>query len=407
MSQQFIPFPVRLPGQLRGSPERGITVEEFARDLMEAGGVPTEYREDFLPYLLPALDPAKNPDYAAIIVRAGQPCTRTAIVGNFKALQDRIDYVVDNMDNEDDAKEAKKSLLESLFRGQVMTLAEPLEEGPLKVNLEFDENGNAVGVQPSDLGRMYPCNRYLETKYPEAHAEVEERRLKQATEAAANVYRTNPTRMLAAADEQIAELTEGTRELASVLERADAEHRQDISQFIGSVYARLFAAKYTLRAIDLAKAAVTETSSIEAKRTALKQMIDYAEELKARADAFVEGTAEKAEVPAPPASPITRPLARPAQFLYPDATTPEKYRQAVLNWKYASPKPVATSPEPLTFERINAFGEEKTVTTDAILPTDSVYKDVITEQAKRLRRGGQTRKRKQVAGRRKTRRNRQ
>lgn len=391
---------LRTPGQLRGSPLRSIPVEEFARDLMEAGGVPAEFREQFLPYLLPALDPAKNPDYAAIIVRAGQPCTRASVVGNFKELQRRLDAVDEGVEPGEEAEQAKNAILVGALLGQAMTLAEPLEQGPLSVNLEFDENGNAVNVKVADIGRMYPCNRYLETKYPEAHAEVEERRINQAAEASAAAYRTNPTRMVVAADEAVAELTKTTRELASVLERAGPANKEDVPQFIGSVATQLFLAKSVLRAIELAKAGLTSTTSIEAKEASLKQMIEYAEELKARSDAFVEGDAARAEVPAPPVSAISRPQTAP--FVYPDMAG---YEQAVKYWKNSTPRPVALLPRPTEVTRTNYRDERRTVTTDQLLPTDPGYVKAITAQSARLRR---TRRQPRPGGkRRKTRRNRQ
>lgn len=160
---------------------KNMTVKQYADQLMTTAGVPLEYQAGFLPYLLPFLDPALNPDYAVLLVEAGQPCKKHRVTLDFQDLAARVQ----------DAREGglDEEGIEQLIRGRyianVLMVAYPLGYSGVAQNLEYDVNGNAIGAKEMEVNRFYPCDRSLEVKYPEAHAEARKRWIEATADALA------------------------------------------------------------------------------------------------------------------------------------------------------------------------------------------------------------------------------
>lgn len=164
---------------------KNMTVKQYAELLMKTSGVPTEFYEPFLPYLLPYLDPAKKPDYSRLLVEAGQPCKKARVERDFILLESALKYAKENLEEtkeiakgknrEKDIKDAERviqTIIDGRFPPNAAMIGEPLGESGIAENLDFDVNGNAIGVHEEDVNRMYLCDRWLELRYPEAHAKA-------------------------------------------------------------------------------------------------------------------------------------------------------------------------------------------------------------------------------------------
>lgn len=150
---------------------KGVTVGEYANLLVNNVGIPKEWQKESLKYILPYLDPDIKPApvYDEIIVQAGQPCIRNAVVGTF----DNLAKSLNNMDDDDD--ERKNILVESVMLSLPVTFLLPLRYTAIGENVVYDTFDNAIATRYEDIQRMYPCDSFLKEKYPEAHKQQETR----------------------------------------------------------------------------------------------------------------------------------------------------------------------------------------------------------------------------------------
>ena len=150
---------------------KNLTVKQYAELLMKTVGVPQEYQAGFLPYLLPFLDPAVNPDYAVLLVEAGQPCKKLRVTQDFEDMAANIERAREGGLDEEELQQ----VINGRYIANVLMVAYPLGYSGIAQNLEYDVNGNAIGAKQLEVNRLYKCDRSLELKYPEAHAEARKR----------------------------------------------------------------------------------------------------------------------------------------------------------------------------------------------------------------------------------------
>lgn len=187
--------PVENPPFLNYEIEKGVTVKQYLQELLKVSGIPKKYQKEASAYILPYLDPAKQPEYDQILVQASQPCIQNAIAGNFGALEDRLDYVRKQSSDKSAQDAFEKAVTGSLMLSLGQTFLAPIRLTAIGENLVYDKNDNPIGTRLSDIPRMYPCDRYLSAKYTPIHKQYYDRLIKQFYENAIKKSRRDKTEL--------------------------------------------------------------------------------------------------------------------------------------------------------------------------------------------------------------------
>lgn len=239
------------PGFLGSLLAPKMTVAQYAGKVMDEVGIPAEYRARFLPILIPYFDPARSPDYAAILVRAGQPCTKSAVQSTIASIPDKLkQYEEGGVD-----EEQINDFYDATFRQLALTFAVPLETSPLRDNLMFDANGNAVAVKNADISRMYICDRFLELRNPVAHKTARESQIQEAATVMAGKLQKEDIPQLQAS---VRSYSDGVMKAVTDLKQAKADappatpyNRLPLNklQALGSARSSQFTAESAVRAL--------------------------------------------------------------------------------------------------------------------------------------------------------------